>query len=52
MIFNKIYFMYNLREVCTVFKMNITIEASKFMSDNQFNVRKGPHLKFQFKRAF
>ena len=32
--------------------MNITIEASKFMSEDQFDVREGPNWKMQFKRAF
>ena len=52
MLLCKFYFMYNLREVFTVFKMCITTEASKFMSIEQFGVRKGPNLKMQFKRAF
>ena len=51
MLFCKIYFMYNLREVFTVLKMSITTETSKCMSNEQFDVRKGPNLKMQFKRA-
>ena len=44
--------MYNLRDVFTVLKKSITTEASKFMSKEQSDVRKGPNLKMQFKRAF
>ena len=43
---------YFLREVFTVLKMSITTKASKFMSKEQFDVKKGPNLKMQFKRAF
>ena len=42
----------NLREVFSVLKMNITTKASKFMSEDQFDVRKGQNLKMQFQRAF
>ena len=52
MIFNKFYFMYKLREVFTVFKMNSTIEALKLMSEDQFDVRRGPNLKLKSLRAF
>ena len=52
MIFSKFCVMYKLKEVFTVFKMNITIEASRFMSEDQFDVRKCPNLKLRFKRAF
>ena len=52
MMFCKFYFMYKLREVFTVLKMNIDTKASKFISEDQFDVRKGPNLKMQFKRAF
>ena len=51
MVFSKFYFMYKLREVFTVLKMNITTEASKFISEDQFDVRKCPNLKMQLKRA-
>ena len=46
------HFMYKLREVFTALKMNIMTEASKLMSEDQFDVRKGPKLKMQFKHAF
>ena len=52
MLFCKFYFMYELREVFTALKMNIMTEASKLMSEDQFNVRKGQNLKMQFKHAF
>ena len=52
MLFCKFYFMYKLREVFTALKMNIMTEASKLMSEDQFDVRKGPNLKMQFKHAF
>ena len=48
MLFCKDYFMYNLKHVFTILKMSITTEASKFMSKEQFDVRKGPNLKMQF----
>ena len=44
--------MYKLGEVFTALKMNIMKEASKLMSEDQFDVRKGPNLKMQFKHAF
>ena len=44
MLFYKFYFMYNLKEVFTVLKMSFTTEVSKFMSKEQFEVRKGPNL--------
>ena len=44
--------MYKLREVFTVHIMNITTKALKFMSEDQFDVDKGPNMKIQFKRAF
>ena len=50
--FCKFYFMYKLREVFTVLKMNVMTEAVKVMSQDQFDVSKGPNLKMQFKRAF
>ena len=43
---------FKLREVFTALKMNIMTEASKLMSKDQFDVRKGPNLKMQFKHAF
>ena len=51
---SKLYFIYTckLREVFAVFKINITIEASKFMSKDQFDVRKGPNLKLQLNMHF
>ena len=49
MMYCKFYSMYKLREFL---KMNVTTEASKFMSEDQFDVRKGPNLKMQFKHAF
>ena len=52
MLFCKSNFMYKLREVFTVLKMDIMTEASKLMSEDQFDVRKGPNLKMQFKHAF
>ena len=52
MLFCKFYFMYKLREVFTVLKMNIMTEASKLMSEDQFDFRKGPNLKMQFKHEF
>ena len=52
MILCKVYFMYKLSEVFTNLKMNITTEASKFMCEDKVDVRKGPNLKMQFKRAF
>ena len=50
MVFRQIYFIYNFREVFTVLKMSITIEALNCMSEEQFDFRKGPNLKMQFKR--
>ena len=44
MIFCELYLMYKLK-VFTVIEMNITTEASKFMSEDQFDVRKGQTLK-------
>ena len=44
--------MYKLREVFTVHKMTIMTDASKFMSEDQFDVGKGPNLLVQLKRAF
>ena len=44
--------MYNLKEVLTVLRMNITTEALKFMAEKQFDVRMDPNFKMQFKRAF
>ena len=52
MLFCKFYFMFKLREVLSILKMNIMTEASKLMSEDQFDVRKGPNLKMQFKHAF
>ena len=51
MLFCKFYLMYELREVFTALKMNVMTEALKLMSEDQFDVRKGPNLKMQFKRA-
>ena len=45
MLICKFYFMYRLKEVFTDLKMNIMTEASKLMSEDQFDVRKGPNLK-------
>ena len=44
--------MYKLKEVFTFLKLNITTGASKFMSEDQFDVREGLNLKMQFKCAF
>ena len=44
--------MSKLRTVSTALKMNIMIEASKLMSEDQFDFKKGPNLKMQFKHAF
>ena len=52
MLFCEFYCIYKLREILTVLKMNITTEASKLMYEDQFDVRKGPNLKMQFKHAF
>ena len=52
LLFCKFYFIYELREVFTAFKMNIMTEASNLMSKDQFDVRKGPDVKVQFKHAF
>ena len=52
MLFCEINCIYKLREVLTVLKMNIMKEDSKLMSEDQFDVRKGPNLKMQFKHAF
>ena len=52
MLFCKFNFMYKLSEVFTALKMNIMTESSKLMSKDQFDVRKGPNLKMQFKHAF
>ena len=43
--FLHIYFMCTLKEVFTNFKMKIPSEASTFMSEDRFDVRKGPNLK-------
>ena len=40
--------MYRLIEVFTVIKINIMTEDSNLMSEDQFDVRKGPNLKMQF----
>ena len=52
MLFCNFYFMYKLREVFTALKMNIMTEASKLMSEDQFDVRKGLNLKMHFIHAF
>ena len=52
MILSESYCMYKLIEAFTVFKMNSTIEALMFMSQDQFDVRSGPNLKLQFLCAF
>ena len=52
MLFCEFYCIYKLKEVLTVLKMIIMTEASKLMSEDQFDVRKGPNLKMQFKQAF
>ena len=51
MLFCKFYYMYKLREVFTALKMNIMTEASKLMSEDQFDARKSK-LKNAFKHAF
>ena len=48
MMFCKFYFMYILREVFTVIKMNIMTEALKLMYEDEFDVRKSLNLKMQF----
>ena len=48
MIFSEFYCMYKLRKAFTVFKMNSTIEALMFMSQDQFDARSGPNLQLQF----
>ena len=45
------YFTYTLREVFPTVKMNIMTEASKLMSEDQFDVRKGPNLKHAILKA-
>ena len=45
MLLCKLYFMYKSREVYTTFEINITTEASKLMSESQFDVKKGSNLK-------
>ena len=45
-------FFYKLREFFTALKMNIMTEASKLISEDQFDARKGPNLNMQFKHAF
>ena len=52
MLLYKFYYMYKLREVFTALKINIMKEASKLLSEDQFNVRKGLYLKMQFDYAF
>ena len=52
MLFCHFYCMYKLREVFTALKINTMTKASKLMSGDQFDVRKGPNLKMQFKHAF
>ena len=41
--------MVKLRDVFTVLKMTITIEASKVMPQDQFDVSNGPNLKINLK---
>ena len=52
MLFCKFYIMYKLREVFTALKMNIMTEASKVMSEDQFDARKGPNLKMHLNMHF
>ena len=52
MMFCKFYCIYKLKWFFIVLKTNSTTKASKFMSEDQFDVWKGPNLKMQFKRAF
>ena len=48
----QILFMYKLREVFTTLKIIIMTEASKLMSEDQFDVRKGQNLKMQLNMHF
>ena len=52
MFFCKFYLMCKLKKVFTGLKLTTMTEALKFMSEDQFDVRKGPNLKMQFKHAF
>ena len=52
MLFCKFYFMYKLKEAFTTLKMNIMTEALKFMSEDQFDNRKGLNLKMQLNIHF
>ena len=52
MLFYKFYFVFKLREVFTALKMNNTTEASKLVSEDQYDVRKGSKLKMLFKHVF
>ena len=47
-----LFIFYKLSEVFSAPKMKIMTEVSKLMSEDQFNVRKGPYLKMQSKHAF
>ena len=51
MLFCKFYLRYKLREVFAALKMKVMTDASKLMSVDSFNVRKGQNLKMQFKHA-
>ena len=42
------YFKFKFREI---FKMNTMTEASKLMSGDEFDIRKGPTLKMQLRHA-
>ena len=44
--------MSKLKKVFAALKMNIITEALKLMFEGQFDVRKGPNFKMQFKHAF
>ena len=44
--------MYTLRDVFTSLNMKIPTEASTFMSEDRFDVRKGPNLKMHLNPYF
>ena len=50
--FCEFYLMYQLKEVFSSLEMNIMTEALKFMSEDQFDIRKGPNLKMQLNIHF
>ena len=47
----KFLFKYKFREIFTAIKMNAMTEASKLMSGDELDIRKGPNLKMQFRHA-